>query len=109
MLEAAQLAKECDPVQLRSLRLSEFDQILVDVSDALTAGFRLPAAVIAGHAAHAQMTAGAAFAERVVVFLQARSMGRIGGAVISMQCPLDRIIGAAVAMNAAAVIQNYDI
>ena len=60
------------------------DQILVDVSDALTARFPLPAAVIAGHAAHAQMTAGAAFAERVTMFLQARSMGGIGGALISM-------------------------
>ena len=91
MLEAAQLAIEPDPVQLRSLRLSEFDQILVDVSDALTAGFRLPAAVIAGHTAHAQMTTGAAFAERVAVFLQARSMGGIGGALISMQCPFEQI------------------
>jgi hypothetical protein len=43
------------------------------------------------------------------MFGQARSMGRIGSSVIGMQCPFDRIIGPAVAMHTAAVIQNYDI
>ena len=55
------------------------------------------------------MTAFAAFAERVTMLGQAGSMGSIGSAFVSMQCPFDWIIGPAVAMNAAAVIQNYDI
>ena len=42
------------------------DQVAIDHIDIAAARFRLPSAVIAGHAAHTDMAASLAFAERVL-------------------------------------------
>jgi hypothetical protein len=84
-LEPAQLAKEEDLIGVGNRGdFAEFDQILIEVVDRATVRLRLPAAIIAGHAAHAQVAACRTLAEWVAMFCEASFVRWIRRALVLM-------------------------
>jgi len=91
--------------------LAELDQFAIDIFDRTRWRFGLPAAIIAGHPLHAQMPARFAFAERIAAagLGEARFVCGVRGPLIGVERPCDHIVGPAVPVHAAAVIQNDDV
>ena len=112
-LETAQLAVERNPLLFGYWAdLAEFDQVGIDDLDITAARFGLPAASIAAKAAPTEKPAGRTLTEWISMFgccRLARFVRRVNGSLIGFQRPVDMIIRAAMAMHAAAMVEDDDV